>query len=135
MLFTNLDITFKYNAGAETRALVANKIEFGLRLFGHIDELLDYTLSEDYEEARQTIEVLIKLSREDSNWMADFLTANDKQIIIDNTTYNVANEKMSSDFPLFKGMNIGTFPRLVFRRKEVGVLDPSVQVAQNDPNA
>jgi len=130
MLFTNIEITFSYDAGAETQTLTASKVEFGLELIGQIDENFDYTLSEAYEDARQTIEVSLLLDQAQSIWMKNFLIAADKVITMDDVEYEVANADLNISFPLYKGTKLGTFPKLKFRRKELGVLDPSVYIGE-----
>ena len=60
MLFTDLNVTFKFNSDSEERTFLCTKVVFGLELIGHIDEMFDYTLEENYSEARQKIEIWVK---------------------------------------------------------------------------
>ena len=125
MLFTNLEVTFAYSAGSESRVFLCSRIIFGLEYIGEIEEHFDLSLSEEYEDARQRIEIWVKLNQEEAIWLKNFLIAGDKQLTIDNTTYNVVNAEKKIKFPLYKGSNIGSFPKLKFRRKELGILDPN----------
>lgn len=135
MLFTDLNVTFKFDSDQEERTFLCTKVVFALELIGHIDEMFDFTLKENYEDARQDIEIWVKLNQEESIWMKDFLIASDKKLIIDGTTYEVVNAEKKIDFPLFRDTPLGTFPKMKFRRKQLGVLDPSVLIGDQNQNA
>ena len=135
MLVTYFDILFAYDSGTETMEVTGTKIFFGLELEGHIDDMLDHSLTESYEDTRETLDIWVKLTATQSDWMADFLMADDKQITIDLTTYDVVNYSDKINFELFKNTTIGAFLKLKFLCKELGVLDPLTPIGQNDPNA
>lgn len=126
----SLDTHVRFQApGKVDQTFKCDYVTFGLELPGSIDELLDYSLEEVYEGARQTIRLRVKLDLVETQFMMNFLASTEKCIYIDGKVYQVVNVGTQFEFPLFKNTMIGVHPELRFRCKYLGVIDPVVYTA------
>lgn len=125
----SLDTHVRFQApGKVDQIFKCDYVTFGLELPGSIDELLDYSLEEVYEGARQTIRLRVKLDLVETQFMMNFLASTEKCIYIDGKAYQVVNVGTQFEFPLFKNTMIGVHPELRFRCKYLGVVDPVVHI-------
>lgn len=122
----SMTVTFSYNSDANTKDLVCDYVVFGIEFIGQVDEMLDFSLEEDYDGVRQTIELQVALDLSETLWVAEFLAADDKKLTIDGTDYEIVNQGRRANFPLFKKSYIGTHPKLKFMVKTLGIADPGV---------
>ena len=130
MITQDINVTFQYSAGAETKTLICSYVVWNLEVAGAAPvELLDFTLDEIHDDVRQAWEMQVKLDLSQAEWMANFIAAKDKELIIDGTTFEVVNGFQNIEMPLFGGSKLGVHPKLKFRRKQTGILSTGVASA------
>lgn len=128
MKIQNVDVTFSHSADVETRTFMVSECVFGVEIIGEVLELVDYTLEENDEGVRQTIEMKMTLDLFKTIFIAQFLAATDKKITIDGTVFEVVNGSRRMSFPMFKKSNIRTNPKLSFRVKTPGIQTPTIAI-------
>lgn len=125
MIMLNANVRFTAS-GKVDRTFLCDYVVFGLELVGRVDEMLDFSLEEDYEGVRETIKLRVKLDLIGAQFMANFVQQIDKRLIIDGSAYEVVNDFRALDFPLFKNSSVGVHPELRFKCKNLGVVNPVV---------
>lgn len=135
MLQQDMNVTFKYSGDTLTLTKVANVV-FSLELVGEVLEQLDFSLIELYQgtgrELLEVRDVLFDLS--DTNFMAAFLAATDKKVVVDTVEYEVVNAGKVIKFPFFKNSSLGTSPVLRFKKKTLGISQPNFYISQISSN-
>lgn len=125
MLAQNINITFiATDSGWVQKHLLCDYALFGIDHIGEVNEMVDYSLVENYQGVRQTIELKVKLDLHESFFMADFLASTEKVLKIDGVYFEVVNDMRSTNFELFKKTMIGTHVTLKFKVKTLGVKMP-----------
>lgn len=125
MLAQNIKITFiATSSGWVQKTLLCDYALFGLDLVGEVNEMVDYSLEENYPGVRQTIELKVKLDLHESFFMADFLGSTDKVLKIDGLFFDVVNDMRQASFELFKKTMISSHVTLKFKAKTLGVKMP-----------
>lgn len=116
------NILFRY-AGANSKSLDCNYIDYSIDLLGDVEEMLDTdrTLIENYGAVRLLIEIELVVFYADTEWMKNFITAKDKVIIVDGHAFEIANDFKGFKFPLWHGSNIASEMKLKFQRKITGL--------------
>lgn len=129
MLVREIEVTF-IHYGMHQHTLKCDYVLFGLEFLGDVVEMFDDSLVENYRGGRERIELKVKLDLTESNFIADFLLATDKVLVIENYQYEVVNDMREAQFPLFKGSIIGTYPTLRFKKKTKGLTNPAYYLAE-----
>jgi len=123
MLAQGLEVKFS-NYGTNDRTLECDYVLMGFEYVGGgpVIELLDFTLEEDFDDVRQTIELKVQLNLYETNWMAAWLATQNKTLTIDNFDFQVVSDSRDFKWALFKNiMGIGTNPVLKFKAKAIGI--------------
>lgn len=120
MLVSNLDVTFTFG-GSNVKTKKCDYVIFGIEFIGDVKEDTAFELHEDYNNARETIKLKVKLNLAETNWIGEFLKATDKIITIDSEDYAVVNDGKKVEMKLFKDSLVGTHPELKFKRKTPGI--------------
>lgn len=115
-------ITFLHNAGANSLVLECEKVRYKVQRNGKTYESVNFNLEEDINGARLIIELtpwIIGLPNAD--FIADFFVAEDKQIVIDGVTIDVATDQNELGFDPLDGTKYGAKPKLVLKKKTLGI--------------
>lgn len=126
MLVQSIEVKFS-NYGTNDRTLVCDYVLMGFEYIGGgpVIELLDFTLEEDFDDVRQTIELKVQLNLIETNWMQDWLATKNKTLTIDGVDYQVVSDFRDLKWQLFRSvMGIGTHPVLKFKAKAIGIVTP-----------
>ncbi len=86
-------------------------IVFGLKMDGHVDELLDYDLEETINNVQRTLTVEAVLDADEADDMMTFISDNSgaaKTIVVDTVEYTVVNDPSNYkiDFGLWHNSNV-----------------------------
>jgi len=130
MLVQSIEVNFS-NYGINARELVCDYVLMGFEYIGGgpVIEKLDFTLEEDFDDVRQTIELKVLLNLYETNWMQLWLATKNKTLDIDGVRYEVVADFRDLKWPLFeKVMGIATHPVMKFKCKQIGVKTPDVEV-------
>lgn len=127
MIAQDIRVTFKFDSGNKEMAALCDRVVFLLEVGGEVVEYLDRALDEIDISVRQVIELQVKLDLAKADFMADFIGATDKVLVIDGIEFDVVNGFSTASFSLFRGrQRLGVHPTLRFRRRAVGIAGPHV---------
>lgn len=121
MLNKNTSVTFSYNADANQQTVICESVIFALELLGEVFEDINFNLIENSSKAREHIKIKVELDLIQTNFMAEFLKATDKKLIIEGTSYEVVASSRTVEFGLFQKLNIYSYPTLRFKKKTLGI--------------
>lgn len=108
-----------FNIQYTLAATIKCNVVFGLKIDGHVDEMLDYDLEETINNVFRTLTIEAVLTAAEASDMATFISDNqafDKEIIVDGTTYTVVNDPSNykTDFSLWNKSNARAKIKLKF---------------------
>jgi len=130
MLVQSIEVNFS-NYGTNARELVCDYVLMGFEFIGGgpVIEKLDFTLEEDFDDVRQTIELKVFLNLYETNWMQLWLATQNKTLDIDGVRYEVVADFRDLKWPLFeKVMGIGTHPVIKLKCKQIGIKTPDNEI-------
>lgn len=114
-------VFFRYSTYEEL--FLCDWVEFGVEFVGEVVEDIDYDLIEDYEDVR--LLVWLKMTMEtfdEADWLAGFLGATDKHLVIDGREYEVVNDAKNVRYKLWDKSNAGTVVNLQFKARSLGLI-------------